>query len=103
MVHMFQQLELLGAASQQHVPTFARPGAVGAALHLEALNFEQNQLKTHSKSLKISRHSFFWPIPEGFGERLLHFLATTAALGGPTFQHCCQHLVEFSSTFNKNS
>ena len=45
MVHMFQQLELLGAASQQHVPTFTRPGAVGAALHLEALNFEQNQLK----------------------------------------------------------
>ena len=68
MVHMFQQLELLGAASQQYVPTFTRPGAVGAALHLEALNFEQNQLKNHSKSLKISKHSFFWPISEGLGD-----------------------------------
>ena len=68
MVHMFQQLELLGAASQQHAPTFTRPGGVGAALHLEALNFEQNQLKNHSKSLKISKHSFFWPISEGLGD-----------------------------------
>ena len=65
--NMFQHLEPLGPASQQHVPTFTRPGAVGAAFHLEALNFEQNQLKNHSKSLKISKHSFFWPISEGLG------------------------------------